>query len=68
MQFKLLFVMHRESDVVSSLDGTMSQLTDISTHFSDNHAEEKDDAFAFVTNNIKTSIEKDKKKRVTTLI
>ena len=45
----------------SNMDGTMSQLTDINTQLSEDDGEEENDVFAFVADNIKSSIENDKK-------
>ena len=51
----------------SNFDGTMSQLTDINTQISEDEDEEEDDVFAFINDNIKTTIENDKKIQVTIL-
>ena len=45
----------------SNLDGTISQLTNINTQISEDEGEDEDDVFAFAADNIKTSIENDKK-------
>ena len=45
----------------SNLDGTMSQVTDINTQLSDEGNENEDEVFAFVTENVNKSIQKDKK-------
>ena len=45
----------------------MSQITDINTQLSDNDGEEENGVFAFVADNIKSSIENDKKLKVITL-
>ena len=45
----------------SNMDGTMSQLTDINTQLSEDDGDEENDVFAFVADNIKSSIENDKK-------
>ena len=47
----------------SNFDGTMSQVTDINTQLSENDEDNEDEVFAFVTENVKQSIKKDKKNK-----
>ena len=45
----------------SNFDGTTSQLTDINTQISEDEGKEEDGVFAFVADNIKSTIENDDK-------
>ena len=47
----------------SNFDGTISQITDINTQLSDDEEENEDKVFAFVTENVTQSIQKDLKNK-----